>query len=807
MAKPTISMSNNDKKLGSLGESSSLMNRRETKAAQPDGKSTGLLKSSSLVARRSSDLPYSSGEFKRPSSYAHNTTGVSSANLVGNFEQKLDQTVSKEDSSSCAAVAERPPCNNNEPLHDGLLQPREATNSGERMREHSGNRPWQGNNNGGRAIFCQKCKEFGHLAQSCTADDPLFPAVGPNVKFSRGENDNLKVAIEAAMLRKPGVHRKHRAGGQSDDSSVSSMNSDIACRDQLSSSGGKINVSSAAEIIERHAVPSGLTADSLKQETCDTSKQSTLLPVEALPSGGGESVPIVALDGKSSLGGTSTCVSAAVPICLKSLVIPEHECIWQGSFEVFRSGTILDLRDGIQAHLSTCASPKVIEAVNKFNHRIILKEVPRLSTWPVQFQEFGVREDNIALFFFASDRESYEKSYKILLESMMRNDLALKANLNGWNMLFFLWGVFRGKKENCSQHLPESPKQFCTPPDISPAIMSLPENRCSLGPIAKDLSACDDVSPALEVSASGKLWSSLSSEVVNGDCGTKVLSVDQLDDRLDSISLSTERSTSAKLCHKMSGTCLEGDIDSIFTPESESQASLRTTRSPNGSTTEQILMQLDAASDRRQPSHYFDKSPAGTNVMAGIILDKMNSTKDQVKFRMNSDKEASLGGDRDLHMKESNRWLLNHSEHLHDESNYLVPKTVYTGTSRAVPRNDSADVVLEKENGSGEGSNENVIPERYFFPVDPHRVNGIGFVNKSIPWKMHTEVEDELHDKVPDLELALGAERKPLPQSIPPFLVGKVEKKIPEEHHLNKAASRADDDASASLSLSLSFPS
>lgn len=120
-------------------------------------------------------------------------------------------------------------------------------------------------------------------------------------------------------------------------------------------------------------------------------------------------------------------------------------------------------------------------------------------------------------------------------------------------MLFFLWGVFRGKKENCS-HLPESSKQFSTPPDIPPAIMSLTENGCSLGPIAKDVSACDDVVQTPEVSASGKLWSLLSSKVVNGDCDTKVRSVDQLDDRLDSISFSTERCTSAKLCHEISGT-------------------------------------------------------------------------------------------------------------------------------------------------------------------------------------------------------------------------------------------------------------
>lgn len=80
-------------------------------------------------------------------------------------------------------------------------------------------------------------------------------------------------------------------------------------------------------------------------------------------------------------------------------------CMCRGSFGVCRSGQTFDSWDGIQAHLSTCASPKVMEAVNKFKSRIVLYEVPRLSTWPVQFQENGVREDDIALFFFAKDLE------------------------------------------------------------------------------------------------------------------------------------------------------------------------------------------------------------------------------------------------------------------------------------------------------------------------------------------------------------------------------------------------------------------
>lgn len=77
----------------------------------------------------------------------------------------------------------------------------------------------------------------------------------------------------------------------------------------------------------------------------------------------------------------------------------------RGGFEVLRSGKVPDLCDGVQAHLSTCASPKVLEAANKFPHKVLLNEVPRMSMWPAQFQESGVKEDNIGLYFFAKDFE------------------------------------------------------------------------------------------------------------------------------------------------------------------------------------------------------------------------------------------------------------------------------------------------------------------------------------------------------------------------------------------------------------------
>ncbi|KAF8096890.1 hypothetical protein N665_0299s0050 [Sinapis alba] len=154
--------------------------------------------------------------------------------------------------------------------------------------------------------------------------------------------------------------------------------------------------------------------------------------------------------------------------------IPDHEYIWQGEMEVRKNRNLSAMHCGMQAYLSTLASPKVAGVVNQFPVKVTLNEVPRLSTWPSQFQDIGAKEGHVALFFFAKDIESYEKCYKPLVDDMIQNDLALKGNLEGvellifasnqlpqncqrWNMFFFLWGVFRGKKEKCSDPLKSKP--------------------------------------------------------------------------------------------------------------------------------------------------------------------------------------------------------------------------------------------------------------------------------------------------------------------------------------------------------------
>lgn len=101
-------------------------------------------------------------------------------------------------------------------------------------------------------------------------------------------------------------------------------------------------------------------------------------------------------------------------------------------------------------------------------------------------------------------------------------------------MLFYLWGVLRGKKESCLQQMPESVNQYCAPQDIPQPIMSLPENRCSLRPITENTS--EEANPVVEVPASEETRSLLTSRVVKKDCNTGGPSLVQLEHGLNSSS-------------------------------------------------------------------------------------------------------------------------------------------------------------------------------------------------------------------------------------------------------------------------------
>ncbi|KAM3276844.1 hypothetical protein ACQJBY_044940 [Aegilops geniculata] len=153
--------------------------------------------------------------------------------------------------------------------------------------------------------------------------------------------------------------------------------------------------------------------------------------------------------------------------------VPELAYIWQGCFEIWRTGVSSKFCKGLQGHLSCSASQKVLEIAKKFPSKIRLEQLPRRNIYPPQFHGNGLSYDSIGLFFFAQDIQSYERHYSKLVEWMLKGDLALRGNIETaellifpsnilpksfqrWNMSYYLWGVFRVRRKdpNLPYHVP-----------------------------------------------------------------------------------------------------------------------------------------------------------------------------------------------------------------------------------------------------------------------------------------------------------------------------------------------------------------
>ncbi|TMW86679.1 hypothetical protein EJD97_021022 [Solanum chilense] len=792
-------------------------NIHDSRTGQLDSKPMSLLKSSGAVARRTQDISVHSDEAKKKTSHTSMSTGAPAANKISSSDQRPDQSSARDDSLPNTYITERPTSNTGEGPSDGLPQPSESKNVGERIKESSGRR-LKHTGTGTKSLFCQKCKGSGHLTDGCTVDvSELFASDVSAVRNSReapNGTSNLKAAIEAAMLKKPGVCWKNRVVDQSDDLAVSNTNAETTAPDPLCGSSGRRMMSSNED---GHGVPLNSITGSHKQEI-GSLRQLSVLPAEAL-TGAGNLVPILLSDGKSSLVDLHRYSQAAMSILSKT-AFPEHEYIWQGAFEVQKSGRTLDLCDGIQAHLSSCASPNVLDAVHKFPQKVLFNEVSRLSTWPIQFQEYGVKEDNIALFFFAQDIGSYERCYKILLENMIRNDTALKANFQGvellifpsnrlpeksqrWNMMFFLWGVFRVKKVQATTGKPS-----LVPQDTPKLITPFPENIHRLGPV--DNVTSGNVPMDVEVTAPKKS----SCPLVNGNVDSieaqvcKGDSADTNAEHLEPRSMSSVPVSNMDVAPERrqfgifqvvgdAGRECKVEVPSNSAPAANSQPS----RSVN-----------EAA------GHMQEKTSVGS-------MEKGFCSKNGRKFEINledeyKDEEASetsgsaateptrkaLNNDVSNHLKRPrsvdtvmqyadsgvNRAtrLFNDNDQVEEAHHDKKLKTSIGGSYGNSEQTSSSDDFLSRMHGSSYGPylpdtrydevlSKAPVPEcresaeRYFFPVDPNPGKA-----SSTPWQMHHPDNDRLSDRVPNLELALGGESNSQTRGIPPFLVGKVDKKI-----------------------------
>ncbi|XP_059435246.1 uncharacterized protein LOC132168162 isoform X4 [Corylus avellana] len=897
----TVSTPKVDQKLTSRGETSLpsfVSNNRESKVVQSDGKSS-LSKVTSSLGRKGVEVPVTS-------------VGASSTSgMFSSAEQKLNKISPKDEPVSTYSLnAERPSNNVDGTVQDGLPM----TNHHEKTRESSSIRPRPSATSASKAVFCQKCKDIGHATEFCTNGTPHAPGIDVSAARSSREEmhegNKLKAAISAAILKRPEFHRKKRVLDQPDESSMSStgLNYEITAPDQLLASNKSKNVMSTEGSCERQAILGSSTLDSHKHatSTVNNSKQFTLHPTDVFSSKVGDSDSTVVSVGKPTIREFPSQASTTT-VLLKTSAIPEYDFIWQGGFEVHKGGKLPDLCDGIQAHLSTCASPKVLEVVNKFPHKVPLHEVPRLSTWPSQFYESGAKEENIALYFFAKDLESYERDYKSLLDSMMKKDLALKGNLDGvellifpsnqlpeksqrWNMLFFLWGVFRGKRVNCTDsskklHIP-SLNVVPLDKDIPPAVMTLSENLCSPRRIDEELPACDrSCTMVLTSNAPNQMHVTVSGGCDNNKNSLEQMSsgyqvdLDQQDSRLDSKSISKIGTSTAQLSQEMRRSTAQLSQEMRRSTAQLSQEMRRSSSSlVEPSLPDRLGAELKASLEvtaksgsndgdkpqidwERENKKFLKILPVG-NKDVGILgsvgedkaQDRMNGVRDQVKLERELKEEAVYmdGGaallDRDLTNHRKRPYLdlsetapqtssgTSQKRPWHEISSLSVDEesagkrlksgfSVMSGRSNSRGRNSGDDnfasrvidpgpISCIEEKKCEEACDEKVIredlgsTERYFFPVDSQRGKDFVFGDNSVPWKKHSsDCEDKLHDEVPNLELALGAEMKSPNKGMLPFFVGTVGKKNDQDKPPDKVKEEEDDDGvSASLSLSLSFP-
>ncbi|CAN1132183.1 hypothetical protein LINPERPRIM_LOCUS14244 [Linum perenne] len=479
---------------------SSAGNSRDLYAAASEGRLGSLSRSNAGITRKG-DGP---GTSVRASS-VHGSSTVS-------IERTANQVPKDEPSPSTSSSAERPLDTADENSHDGLLRPQKSLSQGEKSRASSVSRTRPASavalketGNG------RKRKDIGHSGENSTSNSPRGPVSDAPVTKSVGDeisrDSKLKAAIEVAMLKRPGIYRKKVDHARPDG--LSSSNIDVNSHKDPQAKFPVSNRHKTATFDEpaheEKPIPGPWSTDLPKQTNVETLNLSNTHTASAV-------FPLkVDLDTLGSFAGRSghippTSVEKASPI-------PEHNFIWQGTFEVNRGGKITNIYGGIQAHLSTWASSKVLEVVNKFPENIRLDEVSRSSTWPRQFHEVGTTGDNIALYFFAKDLESYNKHYKGLLDNAIRRDLAFKGYFDGvellifpstqlpedsqrWNMMFFLWGVFKGRKSSPDDCLRKpvvtSLNVVAQGEEMPVANVSSPANRFPPQHVERKISAVDD---------------------------------------------------------------------------------------------------------------------------------------------------------------------------------------------------------------------------------------------------------------------------------------------------------------------------
>ncbi|KAJ6851488.1 uncharacterized protein M6B38_259265 [Iris pallida] len=415
-----------------------------------------------------SDVPNSLGVngTKKHLTSSSNRSGGESFSVEHSAEDKRARQHSKEGACGSSSAIDKLYNNTDAVPKRGILQSVESSHRDDKTKDHNtSNSPRKVLSNGNWVLRCLRCNETSHATQFCSRNkiklSALRPSAEQNSRAANKKGNRWKDAVEAAIT-KSRIQKSSRQLDEPEGFPVSSadMSFDV--------------VTSRQEILRSSEPdPSKRTdAADLGQQAMQPIKVSSTPPLGDLSA----NVPVTDELNVNRVMHILPDEASLFSKPFRTSAIPELNFIWHGSIEVLTTRRDHELFDGIQVHLSSCASLKVHDVVIKFSSTLQLEEVSRISAWPWQFQGTSPKEENIALFLFAKDIESYERSYSKLIEKMLKNDLALRGNIDGidlliypsnnlplksqrWNRLFYLWGVFSGRKTDCSKFLPSSQKK------------------------------------------------------------------------------------------------------------------------------------------------------------------------------------------------------------------------------------------------------------------------------------------------------------------------------------------------------------
>lgn len=838
---------------------SCLSNNGDPKNAQTDGKLPMMSKHAFHSVHKSSDSVAGLAEVKRQLSMS--VCGSTSVNGTSSSSEVMATHLSIKEAStvSLSRTADRS-C-----LGANGLKADSVENQSEKSL----------NNNFGRSI-----QSVGALLVTGNRRGLSSDVSGSRAKEVMHEENKLKAAIEAAMQKRQDIFKKHRIPEKSIELSMSNTQGNRvvdAVSNQVKDAASEEAIHEGDVVLGDH-VPS----------SCNHVSTSCVEQLKVYPA--------------------DFAISSVEELARISSAVPEQESVWQGSFEIHRNGRLADMCGGFQAHLSSFASEKVLEVAKKFPHKLILDEVTRPSAWPVQFKEGGAHEDDIALYFFAKDIESYIRSYKIWLDYLMKHDLALRGDINGvellvfpsnqlpdklqcWNSLFFMWGVFRGRKS----HVFDKRYGSLESPEMSTS---------NLIPVGKDASAANpSENPCLHklrvedlpVSDSGLAVSrcEASVSVANGDFYNRQHRVGRA-----SVSPQAPSENSQKAANDHS----QGSVAEEWSQSDRSawQDQARCCEDDNIVIVQQHLVQgigrgnhfheakklasVSLLDEQDMSSHTSTVPSVGEKEGGSVsicsytdtmkcedILNQQYGCADNIKnnaLQVKPESDRKLEG-KEIECSEKNKTgklkleggrkqegyvdiNISAESNMEDFSEVLAAEPIFACQKRPwMDRKDASkcedqastnkrsddefngcdshrlsssfgDRLADQMCGASTSSrveytsnkvdNEKSTflnpgsSQRYFFIVDSHLTQSTQLEDDSTSRKVDSlENEDRVLDGSPNLELALGVEKKQSRKGILPFFAGIVNKNDPDGPP-DIATLKEDEDPSASLSLSLAFP-